>query len=76
VDGPRSEGVAQVTVELQAGNLGRGGRLARAGQVAHGRYDEGRERPWSEQGMKVSCTVCEEKPEEGEAQEGNGRGAA
>jgi hypothetical protein len=68
--------VAQVTAELQARNLERGGRLARAGQVAHGQYDEGLERPWSEREMKVSCTVCGEKPEGGEAQEGSGRGAA
>jgi len=39
------------------------GRLARAGQVEHRRYDEGRERPWSEQAVKVACTVFEEKPE-------------
>jgi hypothetical protein len=45
-------------------------RLARAGQVAHGRYDEGRGRPWSERPVKVGFTVCEEKPEGGKAQEG------
>jgi hypothetical protein len=35
--------------------------------------DGGLERPCSEQGMKVHCTVREEKPEGGEAQEGSER---
>jgi hypothetical protein len=60
---------------LQAKDLERGGRLARAGQVTQGRHDEGRERPWSEREMKVSCTVRGDKPEGGKAQEGIERGA-
>ena len=46
------------------------GRLARAGQAAHGRHDEGRERPWSERLVKASFTVRGEEPEGGKAQEG------
>jgi len=62
---------AQVGTEGQAGNLERGVRLARAGQVAHGRDDEGRERPWSEKPVKVGFTVREEEPEGGKAHEGS-----
>jgi hypothetical protein len=73
VDGPRSEGVAQVTAELQAGNLerGRSARKSRSGRARMIR--RGPRKAVVGAGMKVHCTVREGKPEGGEAQEGSER---